>query len=56
MRFSIDKDNVEAARMLQTLAEPRFLAGESAMCWKEEHCACPCTENLPTEHAQHRTG
>lgn len=57
MRFSIDKDNVEAARVLQAycqrrgprqmLAEPRFLAGESAMCWKEEHCACPGTENLP---------
>lgn len=55
MRFSIDKDNVEAACVLQayclrrgpgqTLAEPRLLAGESAMCWKEEHCACPCTEN-----------
>lgn len=49
MRFSINKDNVEADHVLQayclrqgpgqTPAEPQFLAGESAMCWKEEHCA-----------------
>lgn len=46
MLFSVDKDNVEATCVLQAHwlrqgprqmpAEPRFLAGESAMCWKED--------------------
>lgn len=58
MLFSVDKDNVEATCVLQAHcvlcqrpgqmpAEPRFLAGESAMCWKEDTASALAQRTYP---------